>query len=175
MTSEEPEKHPARINSNEIFQRNTSQTVDFEIVFAGLLAASLVSVSDISPTLDFVSVVGAISLLLFTMIRRMAVDNPFALEKELMDKSLTIILATTFFGILYIVALPAKIMHFRLGVNYYPSFGMLLLFLIFATVLLYEFKFRDLFYGQEYYCTIGTSNITKHRWEISFLIFQNSA
>jgi hypothetical protein len=145
MVNVEETSNPTKIDFDKIFQKSTDQAVDFEIVFAGLLATCLLSVSGISLTLDLISVVGAISLLLFTMIRRMAVDNPFAFEKQLMSKSLTVIFATTVFSAVYFVVYPAEIVHNRLNVNYYLTISILLLVLVLIILLIYEYSFRDFF------------------------------
>jgi hypothetical protein len=145
MTSEGEPSIPTEIDFDEIFHKNPNQAIDFEIIFAGLLATSLISISGISPILDLLSVVGGISLLFLTMIRRMAFDNPFALEEQLMDISLTAIFAVTFFSIIYFAVLPAKLIHAWLNVNYYLSVSILLFPSLLVILLLYEYFFRDFF------------------------------
>lgn len=145
MVSGESTSHPTKVDLDELFKKNPNQTVDFEIVFAGLLASTLLSVSGISPLLDFLSIAGGVTLLFFTMIRRMAVDNPFALEERLMEVSLTIIFITTFFGTLYLAIFLVELIPQWLNINFYLSLGLLLFVLIYGAVLLYEISFRDFF------------------------------
>lgn len=145
MAKGESPSHPTKVDLDKVFRKNPNQTVDFEIVFAGLLASTLFLVSGISLLLDFLSIIVGIALLFFTMIRRMAVDNPFALEERLMDISLTVIFVATFFGTVYLAISLVELIPQWLNMNYYLSLGLLLFILIYGAVLLYEINFRDFF------------------------------
>ncbi|WP_254279647.1 hypothetical protein [Haloarcula marina] len=143
MAEGEATTEPTKIDLEKVFQKNPNQTVDFEIVFAGLLATLLLTVSNISPILDFLSVVGAISLLFFTMLRRMALDNPFAHEEYLMEVSLTVIFITTFYSIIYLVMPVVERIPNWLNANFYLSLGALLFVVIYGVAIVYEISFRD--------------------------------
>ena len=145
MVDEKQTTQAEKIDLEKVFQKNPNRTVDFEIVFAGLFATVLLIVSDVSPVLDYLSVIGAISLLFFTMLRRMALDNPFAPEEQLMKISLTVIFITTFFGIIYLAIPLVERIPTWLNVNFYLTLGVLLFIVIYGVAILYEISFRDFF------------------------------
>ncbi|WP_436347398.1 hypothetical protein [Natronorubrum sp. FCH18a] len=133
------------IDVNEVFDTDSDQSVDFEIIFASVMASTLLAISGISPSLDKWSVFAALGLLLFTMTRRMAIDNPYSAEDKIMVGSIIFIFVLTAYGVVYISIYLTSMFQQWIDIAYLPVISLFLFILPYAALLLYEFVYRDFF------------------------------
>lgn len=131
------------IDTKEVFNRGPSQGVEFEILFAGVMASMLIAVSGVTPILDGLSVLGALFLLILTMVRRMALENDFAAEKPIMASTLYIIFFISAFGLTYLSIFFIEMISDLIGLNYWIALPIFLFTITYIFVAIYEVLFRD--------------------------------
>lgn len=128
--------------AKEFFQKEDLVTVDFEIALAALLATILLAY----PLSDAVGVGKflAISLLLLTVLRRMAIAGPFASTERILTRTMFPMNVLAACAVIYLIALTT-----RQAATSWPLGSEIQLFSLFTigflmgSVLLHEFMFRD--------------------------------
>ncbi|WP_254864084.1 hypothetical protein [Halovivax gelatinilyticus] len=131
------------IDPGEVFEWGPSKGVEFEIIFAGVMASTLIAVSGVSPILDTLSAIGALSMLLLTMLRRMALENDFAVQEPILSSTLFLIFFISAFGLVYLSIFLIDLLSIFVGLNYWIALPLFLFTIPYITVGLYEFLYRD--------------------------------
>lgn len=134
----------SEIPPEDVFPSEDTPNVDFEIAFTALLATVTLSTS--IPT-EYPTVIEffAYSLLLFTLIRRMAVTNSVAENSHILEGTRTLVLAFSYTLIISQLNTIATIIHQALNVATVSMLLVILVLLLFLTwLLIQEIVFGDL-------------------------------
>ncbi|WP_159899204.1 hypothetical protein [Salinirussus salinus] len=133
-----------QIDIDEFFEKDSSQTVNFEILVAALISSMLLTTTEVSPILHPISKLVAISLLVLTLARRMSLDNRRAYQERLIAGTNWPIFAGTFFGILYVLLSLAEQTATIVPLSPYIYLSVFLMVFPIGTVVVYEIMYRDL-------------------------------
>lgn len=87
--------------ADEFFDKETVETVDFEIAFAAFLGTAVITYP-VSEHILFGQIV-AFSLLFLTLLRRMSITSPFAPEEKILNRTVPLITFVSASAILYLI------------------------------------------------------------------------
>lgn len=128
--------------ATEFFDKSEEEAVGFEIVLAALLATAVLAYPVGGK--EIVGQLSAFGILLFTLIRRVALASPFAPEAEIMNKSVIPIEVATTSSLIYLVySWAVKIRPVDFLLTDITTFSLLALVVFLGSVLIQEWMFRD--------------------------------
>lgn len=125
--------------------KDRESAVDYEITVAALLATALLISPGVSQVLTIPTIGASILLLLLTLLRRMAVINPYARQRWILSQTSPMLVITTTYSLLYLSLVAGAFLSPVVPVT--PFFIAMSLFVVSAllAVILYEILYRDFF------------------------------
>lgn len=132
-----------RIQTSELFETSTRETVGFEVTFTAFVATAVLSVPPTESLLDPIGRAVGILLLGVTLIRRLTIDNQFAPQERIFYRTTRYILYLTFAGLLYVSISFSEILSQYIPIGVYVLAGLLSILFVFAFTFGYEYVFRD--------------------------------
>lgn len=128
--------------ADEFFAKtNVESTVGFEIAFAAFLATAVLTY----PTLQaqWVGKTAAIAVLLFTLVRRIAIASPYASERKILEKTVRWIESATTICVIVLFYAFSERLSSLFGGSAYIWFAVVAPVILLLIVIAQEFLFRD--------------------------------
>lgn len=131
-----------------LFSKDAHETLEFEIVFITLVTTAVLSVPNTDTLLDPIAVVAVFTLILLTVIRRMAVGNSWVDTKRIYTKTFDWVWFISIFSISYSVLsinqwLISRVFDGEMLHVTYLVWGTTLVIMSILVVVAYELNFRD--------------------------------
>jgi|GEM_PF-2956995 len=134
-----------KVSLAETLEKDIDSAVDYEITVAALLATALLIRPDVSQVLTVPTLGAALLLLLLTLLRRMALINPFSNKQWILSRTSPILVVTTTYSLLYLSLVVGVFLSAFVPVNHFYIAMFFFVVGALIAVIIYEILYRDFF------------------------------